>query len=295
MHMFKLFYSAGTYVWQSFVLFHAYTLHQQFDFSHSHYTYTYICKLCTRHRYNVKRSVFAETIKVTTAVSVSDWPSQMSFSELKKNPLGHWQVKLPGVFLHRPFSHRSVFTMHSSISKEEGGRRCTCTYCNSSPSNGVRRPSSPPTNAVFPRQVHLIAFVARAFVGPQHVLTHAILADVGVEGTLVNIWEDTGRPWSITQWNKLWVMIVFQVRSKHRRMMSFGSLPLPSPVIPPPLGHRARYSAGGMKTHKVNREGEDITRQRITFSKIQQVQCEIFNTVLLSVHSAGFFDTAWCI
>lgn len=55
---------------------------------------------------------------VTTAVwvPVSHRPSQMSFSELKKNPLGHWQVKLPGVFLHRPFSHRSLFTTHSSIS-----------------------------------------------------------------------------------------------------------------------------------------------------------------------------------
>lgn len=45
----------------------------------------------------------------------------------------------------------------------------------------------PPTDAVLPRQVHLEAFVACAFVGPEHVLTHAILADVGVEGTLVNI------------------------------------------------------------------------------------------------------------
>lgn len=61
----------------------------------------------------------------------------------------------------------------------------------------------------------------------------------------------------------------------------FCSLPLPSPVIPPPLGHRARYSAGGMKTHTVNRGEEDITRRRITFSKIQRVQREI---LLSSVH-----------
>lgn len=51
----------------------------------------------------------------------------------------------------------------------------------------VVSPRCRPTHAVFARQVHLEAFVARAFVRPQHVLTHAILADVGVKGALVNI------------------------------------------------------------------------------------------------------------
>lgn len=44
-----------------------------------------------------------------------------------------------------------------------------------------------PTNTVFARQVDLKAFIAGAFVCPQHVLTHSVLADVRVEGTLVNI------------------------------------------------------------------------------------------------------------
>lgn len=48
---------------------------------------------------------------------------------------------------------------------------------------------APPTDAAFARRVHLVAFVAGAFVRPQHVLTHAVLADVGVESALVDICE----------------------------------------------------------------------------------------------------------
>lgn len=47
------------------------------------------------------------------------WPVQTSASGSKRYPLGHWQVKLPGVFLHRPFSHSSLFIRHSSISEEK--------------------------------------------------------------------------------------------------------------------------------------------------------------------------------
>lgn len=42
-------------------------------------------------------------------------------------------------------------------------------------------------DAVFARQVYFKAFIACAFVCPQHVLTHPILADVRVEGTLIDI------------------------------------------------------------------------------------------------------------
>lgn len=50
-----------------------------------------------------------------------------------------------------------------------------------------RLKSSKPTNAAFARQVHLKAFIAGAFVCPQHVLTHTILTDVRVKGALVDI------------------------------------------------------------------------------------------------------------
>lgn len=53
----------------------------------------------------------------TAWVRMSHRPWQMSVSELKTYPLGHWQVKLPGVFLHWPFSHSCLFTTHSSISE----------------------------------------------------------------------------------------------------------------------------------------------------------------------------------
>lgn len=42
-------------------------------------------------------------------------------------------------------------------------------------------------NAVFACQVDLEAFIASAFVRPQHVLTHSILADVRVQGTFIYI------------------------------------------------------------------------------------------------------------
>lgn len=42
-------------------------------------------------------------------------------------------------------------------------------------------------DTVFARQVYFKAFIAGAFVCPQHILTHSILADIRVEGTLVNI------------------------------------------------------------------------------------------------------------
>lgn len=57
-----------------------------------------------------------------------------------------------------------------------------------------RLKSGQPTDAAFARQVHLIAFVAGAFVRPQHVLTHAVLADVGVESALVDICEVQEEP-----------------------------------------------------------------------------------------------------
>lgn len=47
--------------------------------------------------------------------------------------------------------------------------------------------SNSPTDTIFARQVDLKTLVAGAFVCPQHVLTHAVLADFRVEGTLVNI------------------------------------------------------------------------------------------------------------
>lgn len=102
--------------------------------------------------------------------------------------MGHWQVKLPGVFLHRPFSHSSLFIRHSSIS--EGGaqtrQHAEGVFFSFSESRLER---GPPTDAAFARRVHLVAFVAGAFVRPQHVLTHAVLADVGVESALVDICE----------------------------------------------------------------------------------------------------------
>lgn len=60
----------------------------------------------------------------TAWVRMSHRPWQVSVSELKTYPLGHWQVKLPGVFLHWPFSHSWLFTIHSSISegKHEHGK-----------------------------------------------------------------------------------------------------------------------------------------------------------------------------
>lgn len=54
--------------------------------------------------------------------------------------------------------------------------------------------AAPPTDAALARQVHLIAFVAGAFVRPQHVLTHAVLADVGVQSALVDICEGQEEP-----------------------------------------------------------------------------------------------------
>lgn len=70
-----------------------------------------------------------------------------------------------------------------------------------------RRVAPPPflTDAAFPRQVHLVAFVAGAFVRPQHVLTHAVLAEVGVESALVDICEGQEEP-------------VEQQRQKRRRL-----------------------------------------------------------------------------
>lgn len=55
------------------------------------------------------------------AAGTSRSPSQTSVFGLKVYPLGHWHVKLPGVFLHRPFSHSSLLIRHSSIS--EGGHK----------------------------------------------------------------------------------------------------------------------------------------------------------------------------
>ena len=43
-------------------------------------------------------------------------PSQTSVWVSKRYPVGQWQLKLPGVFLHRPLSHSSLFTRHSSMS-----------------------------------------------------------------------------------------------------------------------------------------------------------------------------------
>lgn len=92
-------------------------------------------------------------------------------------------MKLPGVFLHRPLSHSSLFIRHSSIS---GGDRKRAVIDQLS----VKVPTSwsdPPTNAVFARQVHLEALVAAAFVRPQHVLAHSVVTDVWVQGAFVNI------------------------------------------------------------------------------------------------------------
>lgn len=47
--------------------------------------------------------------------------------------------------------------------------------------------NSSPTNTVFACQVYLKAFIAGAFVCPQHILAYSILADVRIKGTLVDI------------------------------------------------------------------------------------------------------------
>lgn len=99
-----------------------------------------------------------------------------------------WCVPAQTVLTQQPVHHALI-----NICRWRPGRqkhvqtvRLTSSSRSRSPSNGVA-PSSRPTDAVLPRQVHLKAFVARALVRPQHVLAHAILADVGVEGALVNI------------------------------------------------------------------------------------------------------------
>ena len=45
-----------------------------------------------------------------------------------------------------------------------------------------------PTYTALPSDVHLKACVAVTLVSPQHVLTHPVMTDVRVQGTLVNIW-----------------------------------------------------------------------------------------------------------
>lgn len=119
-------------------------------------------------------------------------PSQTSVLGLKEYPLGHWQVKLPGVFLHRPFSHSSLLIRHSSISEEGAQTQQRADGVLFSFSKGRLESCPPHTDAAFARQVHLVAFVAGAFVRPQHVLTHAVLADVGVESALVDVCEGKG-------------------------------------------------------------------------------------------------------
>lgn len=120
-----------------------------------------------------------------------------------------------------------------------------------------RLKSGPPTNAAFARQVHLIAFVAGAFVRPQHVLTHAVLADFGVEGALVDICEGQEEPAKhharregprvITSfhWDDFVWSLSALFNSNQTQMKSCRSLPLPSPVVPMLLGQRARNSAAG--------------------------------------------------
>ena len=46
-----------------------------------------------------------------------------------------------------------------------------------------------PTYTALPGGVHLEACVAVTLVRSQHVLTHTVMTDVRVQGTLVNIWE----------------------------------------------------------------------------------------------------------
>ena len=45
-----------------------------------------------------------------------------------------------------------------------------------------------PTYTALPSDVHLKACVAVTLVCSQHVLTHTVMTDVRVQGTLVNIW-----------------------------------------------------------------------------------------------------------
>lgn len=105
------------------------------------------------------------------------------------------------------------------------------------PRGGHSRYRQSPTDAAFAREVYLKAFVAGAFECPQHILTHSILADVGVQGTLINIWED--RELTMKPLDVFW--------EKPDKPVWF--LPLPSPVVPIPLGHSARNSAA-TKKHK---------------------------------------------
>lgn len=58
-----------------------------------------------------------------------------------------------------------------------------------------------PTNTVFPCQVYFKTFIAGAFIRPHHVLTHSILADLRVKGTLVNICKSKK---TINLWTRLW-------------------------------------------------------------------------------------------
>lgn len=51
------------------------------------------------------------------------WPSQTSVSGSNRNPLKHWQVKLPGVFLHRPLSQSRLFIIHSLMSEKTKTKR----------------------------------------------------------------------------------------------------------------------------------------------------------------------------
>lgn len=140
---------------------------------------------------------------------IHHWPSQTSCSGLKRNPLGHWQVKLPGVFLHRPLSHNCLLTRHSSISEEKHTNEDFVRASFWCPIFSAWWKAKSLTNTVFACQVDLKAFVAGAFVCSPHVLTDAILAQVRIEGTLINIWEDKdGRLHIRAQRKKNWSVLI---------------------------------------------------------------------------------------
>lgn len=72
-----------------------------------------------RHTYLINDFIWVTVSEQYSSTSVCLSPSQMSDAGSNWNPFGHWQVKLPGVFRHRPLSQRSRFITHSSMSEND--------------------------------------------------------------------------------------------------------------------------------------------------------------------------------
>lgn len=208
---------------------------------------------------------------------MSRWPSQTSVSELKMYPLGHWQVKLPGVFLHRPLSHSSLFIRHSSISDgqqtqkhgdfphpgfpllnflEELKEQSTyqCSFCLS----GL--PQILHCRCICTSSTYFHTRHSGRCQGRGHTRWY-------LRRQRITWWtsQQEKRAWVITTFNLycfVWSLQALCFNGNKTQMMRSFWLPLPSPVVPMLFGHSARNSAATKHMHLVDGKKEEITASK---------------------------------